>query len=327
MFNRYALLFLAVTVANSTFGIEWYVDSVSELRTALNSANRNSVAGIIWVSSGTYQINKPLRITANNLTIRSVSGKRDDVVFQGKGMKKSAEPEIMVDVVADSVTLLGITFQEVANHLIQVRAENDADNFYLGNCTLRNAYEQLLKVSHKKKGAYSDNGTVENCVFEYTAGIGPQFYIGGIDAHHIRNWNIRNNIFRNIASPTNKVAEHAVHIWNDSANNVVENNIIINSDRGIGFGLGNANNQNSGGKILNNVVINVSNHPAADAGIILESSPGTLVEGNIVLMETNYPNAIEYRFPRSKNIVIKNNVTNRSIKSRNGGTAELTNNN
>lgn len=40
----------------------------------------------------------------------------------------------------------------------------------------------MLKVTgDKSAGYYPDKGKIENCVFEYRAGIGPQFYIGGID--------------------------------------------------------------------------------------------------------------------------------------------------
>ena len=100
---------------------------------------------------------------------------------------------------------------------------------------------------------------------------------------------------------------------------MVERNIIINADRGIGFGLGKQKGHD-GGVIKNNFV-----HVTRDVGIGLESSPNTSVAHNTVVT-TNYPNAIEYRFSKTKNVSIAYNLTNSRIASRNGGAASLTDN-
>ena len=44
---------------------------------------------------------------------------------------------------------------------------------------------------------------------------------------------------------------------------------------------------------------------------------------NQVYIETSYPNAIEYRFIGTKNVLIQNNITNKSIRSKDGGQAAL----
>jgi hypothetical protein len=302
------------------------VASISELRAALNAANRTNTPTVINLADGVYQVSgSPLTISTEHITLRSRSGVRENVVLMGDGMGEGLG--VLIDVSADYFTLVGVTLKNIRWHLIQVRAENDVDFFHLENSVLQNAGQQLLKVSGAEGGPYSDFGIVKNSLFEYTAGIGPNFYIGGIDAHRSVNWLVQNNTFKSIASPAGNIAEHAIHFWKGSKGNSVINNLIINSDRGIGFGLLDAENQNEGGIISRNVIIKTDpNHLFSDVGIGLESSPNTKVTDNIIFSTNTYPNAIEYRFKRTTGVVISGNITNKVIKSRNGGQATVSDN-
>jgi hypothetical protein len=295
----------------------------------VHQANRAKGATSIVLADGRYKINQRLSFTGSHINLKSMSGDPTLVILSGQGMKKSPSAEILIDISGSNISLSGFTLEQSANHLIQVRAEKNADNFSLSDCVLRDSYEQLLKVSSSPSSkAFADNGSIKNCLFEYTAGKGPQYYIGGIDAHRSRNWTVVGNTFKNIASPSQHVAEHAIHFWRKSANITVLSNTIEDCDRGIGFGLGDdLNNQVVGGLIANNYVKNMNmSHPYADAGIIIEGSPDIEISNNKIFIEGNYPNAIEYRFSTTKNVVIKDNVTNKSIVSRDGGQAELAGN-
>ena len=306
------------------------VNNAEQLYKAVDQANHSKGATSIVLADGNYNLNRRLSLSGSHINLTSSSGDPTLVIMSGQGMKKSPSAEILIDVSGSNISLSGFTLEQSANHLIQVRAEKNADNFSLSNCILRDAYEQLLKVSSSPSdNLYSDNGSIKNCLFEYTAGVGPQFYIGGIDAHRSRNWTIVGNTFKNIASPSQHVAEHAIHFWRKSANITVLNNTIENCDRGIGFGLGDdLKNQTVGGLIANNNISNTNPlHPFADAGIILEASPNIDIINNKIFIEGNYPNAIEYRFVATNNVQIKDNVTNKSIVSRDGGMAELSGNN
>jgi hypothetical protein len=85
--------------------------------------------------------------------------------------------------------------------------------------------------------------------------------------------------------------------------------------------------QTNGGLIESNVIRSTNlSHPYADAGIILEASPNVQIIRNQIYIETSYPNAIEYRFAATKNILIKDNITDKSIVSRDGGQAKLSGN-
>lgn len=301
-----------------------YVTSASELYKAIEVAHKEPKIRQIVLAPGVYQISRRIALKRDRITLVGEKGP-NDTILTGKGMKKSRSPEVLIDVMASNITISGITLKNSGNHLIQVRAENDADFFRLSNSILQDSYEQLLKVSgNAAAGHYSDNGIIEHCVFEYTAGIGPQFYIGGVDAHRAIDWQVRNNIFRNIASPSTHIAEHAIHFWQDSGGSHIVGNAIINSDRGIGFGLGKSELQHYGGLIERNTIVHTDmSHPFADVGIAIESSEGATIQNNTILLYSGYPNAVEYRFTSTTNVLIQNNKINKRIKKRDGATALL----
>lgn len=300
--------------------------NTKELRRAVHIANNNDSGKLIeiLVDQGEYENTTNITILRDNIAIRSISNNPQQVVFSGSGMKKKSPVEVIFDISASNVTISGITLRNVSHHLIQVRAEKGVDFFSLDNCILQDSYQQLLKVSGRDNGEYSDFGLIKNSRFEYTAGVAPNYYVGGIDAHRSRGWVVSNNIFLNIASPAEKVAEHAIHFWRGSFDNTIINNIIINSDRGIGFGLGNNKNQSKGGFIaFNKITHDNPSHAFADVGISLESSPRTIITNNEIQLNSSYPNAIEYRFPSTQDVVITSNITNKSIVARDGADGTL----
>lgn len=301
------------------------VSNASELLVAINQANKSGHTEIV-LQDGRYQLTNTIQIIKPNISLISASRDPKSVQIVGLGMRKTVSTDNIIRVSAPNFTLDGITVEQTPNHLIQIAGESNADFPVLRNCILKDAYEQLVKVSYSANtGIASDGGLVENCHFEYTAGIGPQYYIGGIDAHGGQDWIIRNNFFVGIASPENKIAEHAIHFWNESKNITVTDNTIYNCDRGIGFGM--PNHPNYGGLISNNLIVHNDNgHPNADTGIILEESQGTRVIGNRIYLAHNYANSIEYRFEGSINIVIENNLTNKKIAKRDSAQATLKDN-
>lgn len=298
---------------------EIIVGTVAELEAAFQRANQNGDTVII-LKDGTYSLSKALWFSRNNIMLRSQSGNRDNVIVRGSGMNGSVDS--VFHVAADNATIADITLGWVTYHPIQVHGEFDADTLLVHNVRIVDGGQQLIKVSNSASGTpeTADNGIVECSLFEYTAGIGPQFYIGGIDAHRAKNWIVRENIFKNIISPEEALAEHAIHFWSNSENTLVENNIILNSDRGIGFGLGTSRGH-IGGIIRNNFIYH--NDTRGDVGIGLESARNVHVYNNAIYFDNDYPNAIEYRFSSTTGTDIKNNITNKAIVSRNGGTATL----
>lgn len=331
IFFRYIYLTLFVLFVFSTniYGSDSQVINISserELYKSLNKIHKMSGPVEFVLEDGVYKVHKRIFLKKDYITLRSKSGNPESVILNGVVRKNGLLVNNIIDVSGKHVTIKGLTLQNAKNHLIQLHGENDADYFSLLNSILRDSNQQLLKVSARKKDEISsDFGVVKNSIFEYTKGIGPQYYIGGIDLHKGKNWLIKKNTFRNIASPSERVAEHAIHIWHNSSDNTVSENLIYNCDRGIGFGM--TNRPNYGGEIVDNIIIHVNNdHPFNDVGIILEESPNTIIKGNTIIMMTDYPNAIEYRFKQTRNVMITGNITNKSITKRNNASATVENN-
>ena len=299
-------------------GMHDTIANVAELHNALGQAQANNGNMVIVLEAGTYQLTSNLLFIApnmRNLTIRGITGNRDDVVIKGQGWSNSNVTHIF-NVAADSFTLADVTIGEVYYHPIQIHSNpNDADHCLIQNVRFIDAKEQLLKVSGGGN-LFADHGKVQCCLFEFTAGVAYQYYTGGIDAHRSANWAVRNNTFKHIRSPDGDLAEHAIHFWRESYGTLVEGNQVIDCDRGIGFGLGSDPlSGHTDGVIKNNFV-----HTSRDVGIGLESAPGAKVYHNTVITD-NYFNSIEYRFAATSDVHLANNLTNQVISDRNSGSS------
>ncbi|MBN2036253.1 MAG: right-handed parallel beta-helix repeat-containing protein [Chitinispirillaceae bacterium] len=290
----------------------------SELMSAAASLSPNDT---LLLRDGTYSISDyAVVIRTRGVVVKGMSGDREKVIVAGAGMSGGIDHGFWV--AADKVTIRDMTIRNVRYHCIQT--DVNTDSLRVINCVLRDAGEQLLKVPfNASEPDPSENGLVEMCLFEFSAGVAFQGYTGGIDCHFAKDWVVRNNVFKYIRSPENAPAEHAVHFWTNSENTLVENNVIIDCDRGIGFGLGSV--AHIGGIIRNNMIYHraIGGTDNADAGITLETCADARVYNNTVFFENDYPNAIEYRFAATSNVLIVNNLTNKAVRERDGASGTV----
>ncbi len=321
--NKTLLVLFVALLCSSPTGIcrALVVTTAEQLATAVRAANDGGDT-TIQVADGTYTLDDMLWVSAAGVSVAGLSGNRDAVIIEGHGM--DGDVTHIFNVQGSHFSARHLTLRRVSQHAVQFQPEAEAP--ILDDLHILDTGEQMVKVSYYPDhlSISVDNGVLENSTLEYSAGIGPQWYIGGIDAHNAGGWVVRNNIFRSIRSPSDSLAEHAVHFWSGSRDTLVERNLIINCDRGIGFGLGDRGH--SGGIIRNNMIYHDATEGFADVGIGLESAPGARVYNNTIYQEHGYPNAIEYRFSATRDVVIANNLTNRLIVSRDGGSASLSHN-
>ena len=317
------LLFLLIwtALATSVLGEDEVVGNAAELAAAIARANAGG-AKTILLEDGVYTLDDMLWVEADGVTVRSLSGNRDAVIIEGRGMNGYVTH--VFNVAGSDFTVRDVTLRRVSQHAVQLQI--DVDSVLIQNVHILDTGEQMVKVAYDPDhpGRSSDSGIMEQCLLEYSAGIGPQWYIGGIDAHNAKDWVVRDNTFMGIRSPSRDVAEFAIHFWSDSEDTLVERNTVINCDRGIGFGLGDRGHVR--GIIRNNMIYHDSSEGFADVGIALESTTNAQVYNNTIYHEQSYPNAIEYRFRETTGALIVNNLTNRAISRRDGASGTLSHN-
>lgn len=307
------------------------VSNSEELKAALREANKTGNF-VIYLVEGDYSVDKTLTIKSNNIIIKSISGNPYKTTISGPGMRSGIGNLIRIE--GSGFKIDGITLTDASYHLIQVAGELDADYVEIRNMILQNAYQQLVKISYdvlRRPEISSDYGIIENSILQFTTGVAENFYTGGIDGIGAKHWQVKNNVFRDIASPSKRISQYAVHFWINAKNNEVINNVFINNDRAIGFGMRskqkNIEYNHLGGKIQHNLIMHTDDtDPFSDTGIMLEDAVDVDVSQNYIYIKSNYPNAIEYRFDGTQNNIIDSNTVNKSIRSRDNGQATVQNN-
>jgi hypothetical protein len=242
-----------------------------------------------------------------------------------------------------------LTVSHAVDHAIHVSPPSegvDVTGFLMVGVTLTDNGEQFLKVNPLGTAAgYVDGGRVECSNFLLTAAGRPHIerstggcYTGGIDVHAARDWIVSNNRFEGIYCAGEGLAEHAVHFWKRSRATLVENNVIVNCARGIGFGMGDADTGTrsyadapSGsdfghidGIIRNNVIY--ADIDYFDTGIeIIQARQPVVVHNTVVSwVGEGFFSSIDYRFGRTQ-AVIRNNLVRR-ITVRDGATGTVDHN-
>jgi len=249
--------------------------------------------GTLVIEAGVYFLPRPIVLSGRtNITIRSASGEPAAVTLQGQGWEKGDKFDDLIHIGrCDGVTIEGITFAEARSYGIKVEAEHGPRHIQIYHCRFLNIGMRAIKGSAGKDPAVrAVEGSVRFCDFENTK-IPPADwlysgdYIAGIDMMALENWHFSENTFRNIKG-RNGAGRAAIFIWVRSRQIVVENNWIMNCDRGISFGNPGQSTVNLEGEALTYVAEGVIQNNmitgGADCGIELWHTDGIKVRHNYV---------------------------------------------
>jgi len=277
--------------------------------------------------------------------LRSASGNRDAVILDGN--YGTAE---LISIYASDVTIAELTLMKAYDHPIHIsgHAGSPISGILIHNVRIVDPGQQAIKVNPNADG-YIDFSTVECSALELTdagrAEIRDNCYTGGFDAHQARGWVLRRNRIEGFWCDDG-LSEHGIHLWKGCRDTVVEDNVILDCARGIGFGLGSSgeariypDNPYPGvgylghidGIIRNNFIAAADSRLFAspdgfDTGIGLEQARGAQVVHNTVAA-TDRPlsSSIEWRFGNTVAEISINLVTH-TLLPRDGAQATLTGN-
>ncbi len=305
-----------------------HVRSVSELYRAVGGARG---ATTILLADGEYMLDRMLDVQMPGMVIRGASGDPSKVVLRGAGMTEG-QVGVAISISVSNVTIADLTIGYVGFHGIQVRGERGASRVMIHHVRVVDTGQQLIKGSTDGGTLHADEGVVACSTLEYSDHA-PGNYTNAVDVLGGNNWVVRDNTIRRIRGIAAEgwASGPAILFWANSQGTKVESNVIIDSFRGIAFGLGpgfsgrfardrEAFYDHQGGWIRNNVVVNLNSW--ADEGIETSAAGRVAVDHNTVLTGGGLSWAISARFPGTI-VFARNNLTSKPLIRRNGGQARV----
>ena len=279
----------------------------------------------VLLADGVYKLEQYAVVIEKSITLRSLSGNRDDVIIEGKGYSVPAEALM---VLAKDVQIADLTVRNIRDHAVAVKT--GMSGTFLYNLNLVD-----VATGHIKGSQLNGDGTIACSSMGYTGAGSQGDYNGAIDLQVAKSWHIRDNYFYNIWGDGSGClvdtdcgryqpgGAPVILLWKNSSDNIIERNIIVNSFRAITLGLGTPYN---GGVVRDNLIINTESgrqgahgFMPSDAGISLLPANDVTVENNTILMHHEYRGQIEVK--NGTGNVIQNNIMSKPVWDR--GNAEF----
>ena len=257
----------------------------------------------ILLEDGIYALNQYTVQVQDGVSIRGLSGNRDNVRIVGSGYREGSEGFMIR---GNDIAIADLSIANLRDHAISVQPGLGAlDGLQLYNLSITDIGTQHIKVN--PGGAR--NGLIACSDIGYSIGGAVGDYNGAIDLHETIDWTIRDNFIYNINGDGSGcivdqecgqyISAPAIYAWRGAQGTRVIRNNIVDSFRNIALGMGSSH---TGGLVAHNRIIQST---PGDAGIELYRASAAIVEFNVVQLSGDYPGAIEYR--NSINLSISNN--------------------
>ena len=218
------------------------VSDVPRLIEALRQAKPGQT---ILLADGHYMMSRYVKISADNVTLRSASGHRERVIIDGV---ESRHHELLGISACSGVTIANLTIQNIRCNGFKINSNTNVQNLTIYNCIIHNIWQRGVKgvkVPRENRSATRPrNCRIRYCLFyndrpkrlsDDPSDIAKGNYVAGIDVMYATNWIISDNVFVGIQGRTFE-GRGAIFIWHDSRDCVIERNIIIDCDVGLQLG-------------------------------------------------------------------------------------------
>ena len=295
------------------------VSTETQLQNAVNAALPGAT---IVIAPGTYNLTSTLYLHVNDLTLRGATNNRNDVILVGRGMTNGNYGAVRFGVWtnAQRITIANLTIRDVYEHHVILNPGAESPRIY--NVRLVDAGSQFIKATPDSAGGGVDNGRIDYSVLEH-ATAAPDSNTSGVDVRAGSGWVVSHNFFRNFRAPGGQLAGPALLFRGGSSNALIESNTFVSCQREIALGLEAASpDDNTGGIVRNNFIYRPASMSAGSA-ISVGDSPNSQVLHNTVLVNGTYATPIEYRFPDTTRVVIRNNLLDGSIRSGDGASGTV----
>ncbi len=310
--------------------VEVYAADADQLRGIVAAAASGTT---VLLHDGTYDLSggdatHRLQFSVPGVSLRSFSGNREAVVLDGNYGTNE-----LISIAASNVVIADLTLARAYDHPIHISGPGTPiAGILIHNVHIIDPGQQAVKVNAVGAGTV-DHSTLECSHIELTdAGrthIRDSCYTGGLDAHAATAWRVWRNRIEGFWC-ADGLSEHGIHMWRQCQDSVVEENVVVDCARGIGFGLGPGADGHTGGVIRNNFVAAsaaglFASPGGFDSGISLWGANDAEVYHNTVA-STQPPSAssIEWRYIDTS-VVVANNLTTDRIWNRGGAALLLTN--
>jgi parallel beta-helix repeat protein len=227
--------------------------------------------GTILVDDGTYILPRTLHIQTDGVTLRSTTGRRDKVIFDGSDC---IHGELVAFTKCSDVMVADLTIANIKWNGFKINSDKYAQRITIYNCVIHNIWQRGVKAPHvpanKQKELSPRECRVQYCLFyndrkkEFSDDQADQRhpyngnYIGGIDVKNTLNWTISDNVFIGIQGRTRE-GRGAIYISENGRGALIERNVFVDCDIAIAIGnptLGYSPSQAIGCIVRNNFVSN-----------------------------------------------------------------------
>jgi hypothetical protein len=202
------------------------VSKVPELIRAINQAQPGQT---ILIEDGHYMMPQYVRISADNVTLRSASGHRERVIIDGA---ESRHRELLGITACSGVTIADLTIQNIQCNGFKINSETNVQNLTIYNCIIHNIWQRGVKGVKVPEASREEirpkSCRIQYCLFyndrpkrlsDDPADIAKGNYVAGIG--------IQGRTFE---------GRGAIFLWHDSQDCIIERNIIIDCDVGLQLG-------------------------------------------------------------------------------------------